>query len=86
MATYLYKCDTCGTEREIGHAMNHQPEILCITCTPGHKHSAPELHVYMRRMIASAVPSHLKGVGWSSDGYSSTSSYPQNHSRGNLKR
>lgn len=61
MSRYDYACPTCGHEQEEMHSIKESPSIMCKNC--GHKP--------MFRQIGS-VPFHLKGRGWSDEGYSTS--------------
>ena len=32
MATYIYKCDSCKSTREVKHKMGEEPDVLCSEC------------------------------------------------------
>jgi predicted nucleic acid-binding Zn ribbon protein len=61
---YNYECSLCGLLHEKAHSAHETPEYFCDVCG----HSAPPL----RRVILKAPATHLKGVGWFKDGYSTT--------------
>lgn len=66
MPTYEYLCTSCGHEWEFEQSIKDAPQKICQKCN----------NETARRQISKGVGFILKGGGWYSDLYSSTSNKP----------
>ena len=66
MPTYEYLCTSCGHEWEFEQSIKDEPQKICQKCN----------NETARRQISKGVGFILKGGGWYSDLYSSTSNKP----------
>jgi putative FmdB family regulatory protein len=67
MPTYEYLCTACGHEWEFEQSIKDDPQRVCQKCN----------QETARRQISRGVGFILKGGGWYSDLYSSTSNKPK---------
>lgn len=67
MPTYEYLCTACGHEWEFEQSIKDDPQRVCEKCN----------QETARRQISRGVGFILKGGGWYSDLYSSTSNKPK---------
>ncbi len=64
MATYLYKCNHCHSEKEFQHSMKETPQIVCTACLG--TAAAPPLQP-MVRQIAYKPGVSFRGSGFHSN-------------------
>lgn len=73
MPIYIYKCPTCGAEKEIIHKINENPKIVCENCKVKEIEKLNKERIMKRILFPSSF--RINGYFTSQTGYSKNKKY-----------